>query len=264
MNNQSKKIYFLIGIVFLACLVSLLVLSTIISIFQKRSYEEKAETRGQSGTIELSGAILDSDAISLLANEIQTADSSQFLGCHLEIINFDVSEAGHILIAYTNNRIAVYDENFCFLTGFTVSGKIGYYVQWNHDNIQIVFVRGSSCLEIAPQGDIVRGFRIDSHNGSLFADLGKRDRISTSDGTVFRAEKGTNPLSVLSGNHYLRLIKIAPNGNETVLYDVTLANILKTLFLIICIAFLFFLALAGAYYHHCEKNKRTTESSIST
>lgn len=250
MNNQPKKIYFLFGMVFLACFAGLLILCTILSISQEQGHTEKAES------YEISGTLLDSNTTSLLSSEIQMSDSSQFTNSYLEIADFDISETGQILIAYTNDRIAVYDENYRFLYGYIINSESSYYVKWNQKNIQIIFVRGSLCLEISPQGNVVRGLKVDSNNGRLFVDLGKRSSISTNDGTVFRVEKGTNPLSVLSGNHYLKLVKVSPDGTETVLYDVTSANLFKTFLIIVCVILAFLSVLAGIYYQG-SINRRT-------
>lgn len=244
---MNKKVYVLLTIAFFSVLVALLVISSVISLCQDNDIVVEA------ADCEIAGTPLDSDTATALYEGIQIADASRFENINLGIINLDVSSSGNILVAYTNNRIAVYDENYSFLSGFLVTNGSGYYVQWHDDNIQIVFTRGSSCVEVSPQGDMKCGMKVDSNNGKLYANLSKKNSISTKSGVTFRAEKGANPFSVMLGNHYLKLIRISPDGSETVLYDATSASIFRALLILIGAVFLFAIVLAGVYYRNKAK-----------
>ncbi len=246
---MNKKVYMLLGAVLFSVFVALLIVSSLIAISQKN--DMVAETTD----CEIAGILLDSDTTVTLYKGIQIADSSQFEKLNLGIVNFDVSDSGNILIAYTNNRIAVYDENYHFLSGFLVTNGSYYYVQWNGNSIQIVFTRGSVCLEVSLQGDMKRGMKVDSNNGKLFENLEKKNNISTKDGYTFRAEKSENPLIVMFGNHYLKLIRISPDGFETILYNADSPSLGRSLFVLIGVAFFVVIVLAGIYY----KNKKTNK-----
>lgn len=245
---MNKKVYMLFAIAFASLLVALLIISSLISLCQDNDIIVEAID------CEVAGTLLDRDTTTALYEGIQIADASRFENINLGFINFDVSSSGNILVAYTNNRIAVYDENYSFLSGFLVTNGSGYYVQWHDDNIQIVFTRGSSCVEVSPQGDMKCGIKVDSNNGKLYANLSKKNNISTKSGVTFRAEKGANPFSVMLGNHYLKLIRISPDGSETILYDATSASIFRTLLVLIGAVCLFAIVLVGVYYGNKTKN----------
>lgn len=241
---MNKKVYVLFAIAFFSLLVALLLVCSLISLCQKNNITE------ETTSCEIVGTLLDSDTATAMYEGIQIADSSQFENINLDIINFDVSDSGNILVAYTGNRIAIYDENYSFLSGFFVTNGSNYYVQWNGSNVLIIFTRGSLCLEVSQQGDMICGMKVDSDNGKLYADLKKKNSISTKKGTIFHVEKGTNPLSVMSGNHYLKLIKTTPGGSETILYDATSASIFRALFILMGAVFLFAIVLVGVYYRN--------------
>lgn len=239
---MDKKVYMLFAITFASLLVVLLIFSSIILLCQDNDIDAKATDCAIAGTP------LDSDTVAALYEGIQIAKASQLESVNFGIINFDVSNSGNILVAYTDNRIAVYDENYSFLSGFLITNGSGYYVQWHDGNIQIIFTRGSSCIEVSPHGDIKCGMKVDSNNGKLYKNLRKKNNISTKGGITFRAEKGANPLNVLFGNHYLKLLRIGPDGSETILYNATSASIFRATFILIGAFLLFAIVIAGVYY----------------
>ncbi len=247
--RKKKRAFCLSLIIFSLLLAALLTVSTFIAMGQKN------HAASETARCEITGGLLDSKATAALYKGIQIADASQFTNRNLDIINFDVSDSGSILVAYTNNRIAVYDEDYRFLSGFIITNGSNYYVQWNEDDVQILFVRGSLCLEVSSQGAVKRGIKVNPSRAGLFDDLKNKDTVSTKDGFTFRVERGKNPLSVISGNHYIKLIKTGPDGSETILYDVTSASILRAIAFILIGAFFYSAVVLVGIYHSDQVDK---------
>ncbi len=257
MNQQSRKQYlsFIIAIFLILGVISLfLAAGYVLKLFEDKEYSQIRPMHTEP---------MDEETALEGYNNLGISPFTEPLPANAEIVGFDVSDDELILVGYCDrgeNKIAVYDSQFCFQTGFAFDYDAAYHVQWNDHNIQIIFVRGSVCLEVRQNGGFVRGCYIrrnDSHNDAFFHDLVKKNTCVVNH-VVYRATHGDIPLNLLAGGNYLKLVRIYPDGREEILYDASAMNTVKVLFFAAMIVFVFLFIL----FRILQENKKNTKSKI--
>ncbi len=167
-------------------------------------------------------------------DSMEAEDQQKFLsniGLHLiteepsrsTIQCFDINENGLIAIGtedYSNKTVAVYDTSGHFQYGyrFTANGDFG--IEWDeHSHMMIYFVRSNVAALFDEKGNHIelRKIQITTDNTSYW-----NNSVNTTQRTVgecrYTIENSTGVLPILADSSS-QLVKIAADGNTTVLYN---------------------------------------------
>ncbi len=77
-----------------------------------------------------------------------------------ELLSYDVSESGKILISFPDRKVGVFDENMVFLFELSFYSSGSYGAIWNGENILLVDVRYPAAVECGMDGRAVMRFRM--------------------------------------------------------------------------------------------------------
>ncbi len=69
-----------------------------------------------------------------------------------ELLSYDVSESGKILISFPDRKVGVFDENMVFLFELSFHSSGSYGAIWNGENILLVDVRYPAAVECGMDG----------------------------------------------------------------------------------------------------------------
>ena len=149
------------------------------------------------------------------------------------ILCFDVDERGWIAISFhihDSDYIGIYDSDMNFQYGYEFHDSGSIAVAWddeNDGNLIIYSVRGALIVSIDPQGNLIDCMKVPNspENDSFF-----RQHINTAkkeiNGIKYEIRNDLGPLNNIAVS-YSKLVKINPNGEETILYDVTDSQIIR-------------------------------------
>lgn len=148
---------------------------------------------------------------------------------------FDVNNMGLIALGYDTideNYISVYDANGKFQYGYTFSCDGSFGVQWNDKNLMVYFVRSDVAASFDKNGTNVEIKNIDDTdvNNSYWHNtvFSTEKNIDTN---RYKIKNNMGLLNVLATD-YSQLIKTDSDGNVTIIYDVSTAQLTKTVIIV--------------------------------
>lgn len=160
---------------------------------------------------------------------------------------FDVSENGLIAIGFTsseNKYISVYDTTGKFQYGYTFNCNQGFGVQWDSADLIIYFVRSDVAASFSSDGTNIELKKIeDTADNNSYWNHFVFSKEKTIDGNKYTIKNNMGPLNIFASS-YSQLLRTAPDGNETILYDASATQATKTIF--IFMAVLLFIVLVTA------------------
>lgn len=174
------------------------------------------------------------------------------------IICFDVNENGLIALGHdeiSNKGISVYSEDGEFLYGYTFDCDGIFGVEWNKENINIYFVRGSYIAEIDLKGEILDVMKVENNsdnnsyvNHNIFATK------KSIDNKTYTIKNKTVILDIFTGS-YSQLTVTNSNGTEEILYNISTRQLIKTVVWIGCIVISLTIVCCVVIYNVKDKKK---------
>lgn len=160
---------------------------------------------------------------------------------------FDVSKNGLIAIGFTsseNKYISVYDTTGKFQYGYTFNCNQSFGVQWDNADLIIYFVRSDVAASFSSDGTNIELKKIeDTADNNSYWNHFVFSKEKTIDGNKYTIKNNMGPLNIFASS-YSQLLRTAPDGNETIVYDASATQATKTIF--IFIAVLLFIVLVTA------------------
>ena len=77
-----------------------------------------------------------------------------------EILSYDVSQNGSILITFPDNKVGVFDENMGFLLELSFDGSGASGAVWKGENILLVNLRANTVVECDREGNILGSYAV--------------------------------------------------------------------------------------------------------
>lgn len=148
---------------------------------------------------------------------------------------FDVNENGLVAIVYDfSNTIVVYDSNGTFKYGYKFNSAGSEEVEWDGDNVNILFNRSDIILSVDPKGNVVGLLEIENtiDNSSYSNKLSSHKKMAN--GKEYAISDILDPFDVLSTEHS-KLVVIDSDGTEKVIFDVTSKTLIKNLLVIVLV-----------------------------
>ncbi len=185
-----------------------------------------------------------------------SSDEKLTLDSNIDTIS--ISTSGLIALGLLNDKVVVMNSNGQINWWMTFSCDGEYYLQWDYDKLQIIFVRGAFIAEFDVDGKCIGTLSYSYHNDSDSPDINVRDRKYIKYGDEeFVLRKGIDFLSIGAS----KLIRIDANGEETVLYNAEKAALLKSLVAILLFILIAFVSISATVSHVKRKSTQTNDSS---
>ncbi len=145
---------------------------------------------------------------------------------------FDVNESGEIAIgseSHSSKIISIYSTDGVFLYALEFETEGGFGLEWQDNSLNVYFVRGAIGINIDPQGNILDVFAIkDTMENNSYWNNVVFSSTRNVNGTVYKIDNDLGIFNFVQSS-YSRLVKIAPNGEKIVLYDVGNSQLFYTL-----------------------------------
>lgn len=145
---------------------------------------------------------------------------------------FDVNESEEVAIgseSLNSKTISIYSSNgvFQYALKFETDGSFG--VEWSKGGLNVYFVRGAIGLKLDSQGAILDVFAIkDTMENNSYWNNVVFSSTRNVNGTVYKIDNDLGIFNFVQSS-YSRLVKISPNGEKIVLYDVGNSQLFYTL-----------------------------------
>lgn len=171
---------------------------------------------------------------------------------------FDISKNGMIVIgqkaANGKKELCVYSPDGVFQYGYVFNCGQDFGVEWDGDQINIYFVRSDVILALDKDSEIIDVAKVENtvENNSY-----RNDVIFSTERTVGStryAVKNDMGIFNMVATSYSKLVAIDSSGEEIILYDVSSAQLAKTIS--ICVLIVFFFAAMLIINGHYIKLKR--------
>lgn len=169
---------------------------------------------------------------------------------------FDVNEEGSIAIGFrrTNDKaIGIYDSEGIFRYGYRFQTSGAFRLELDQEDLILYLVRGDFMIRINPEGDVeLVADILDTRENNTYANYLDAMRKKTVGDRKYVMRKN---LGILNGFafSYSQLVMIGADGEETIIYDVSLQNGIKTVLILTVI-----LLMVG-YWLKVELPKRLAE-----
>ena len=154
---------------------------------------------------------------------------------------FDVSESELIAIGSATSEkkyISVYDATGEFQYGYAFNCNQSFGIQWDDTNLIIFFVRSDVAALFDSNGTNMELRMInDTIDNNSYWNHSVFSKEKELNGNMYTIKNNMGLLNVFASN-YSQLIKTDSDGNETIIYDVSTVQTLKTVFIITAV-FLF-------------------------
>lgn len=140
---------------------------------------------------------------------------------------FDVSESGLVAVGsatYGNQYIYVYDATGKFQYGYAFNNPGSYGLQWDGSDLIIYFVRSDIAALVDSAGNIKELKVIDdteANNSYWNKYVFAKER--TQNGNTYTMKSNMGLLNIVATG-YSQIIITAPDGQETMIYDVSKAQ----------------------------------------
>ena len=163
------------------------------------------------------------------------------------IVCFDVNSDGLIAVGCSDGEkktIAVYTIDGIFKYGYKFKSSGSFGLEWDKDNIIIYFVRSDLAVAVSPEGEIEEILKIQN----------TLDNNTYWNHSVFLTERKTDDYKYIMKNNmgflnwfassYSQLIAIDSDGSTMAVYDVSFAQLVKYIILLIgAVLFILFVIL---------------------
>lgn len=145
---------------------------------------------------------------------------------------FDVNESGEIAIgseSHSSKIISIYSTDGVFLYALEFETEGGFGLEWQDNGLNVYFVRGAIGINIDPQGNILDVFAIkDTMENNSYWNNVVFSSTRNVNGTVYKIDNDLGIFNIVQSS-YSRLVKISPNGEKIILYDVGNSQLFYTL-----------------------------------
>lgn len=132
------------------------------------------------------------------------------------IRSYDVSDQGWVAIAFTKNKIGIFDEDMNFISELSFETSGVYGVLWSGESILIMDCTPHRAIECNIYGEIIHVYNVKGPNGYWFDVVEKRMR-KWGDWRYYCMNKRMNSDSVHS-SYYIMLERKSKNGEKETLY----------------------------------------------
>ena len=178
------------------------------------------------------------------------------------IQQFDVNEQGMIAVCqehFGKKEVCIYNAQGEFLYGYSFNTSGSFRVEWDRENINILFVRGGTLVSVDPDGTIVdmKDVPSTSRNSSYSLDLESTRR--TVGETQYRIRNHMGILNLLASS-YSQIVVTDPTGTERMIYDVNADQLIRTIVVLILIISLITITVVGLV-REFKKAQREKEKS---
>lgn len=132
------------------------------------------------------------------------------------IRSYDISQEGRIAIAFSDERIGVYDRdmNCLFELFFEASGAYG--VLWKGGNVLFLDHRSNTAVEYNDSGEMLNVYRITGPSNHWFEIVDERVRRCGDDVYLCTNRYGSSNTSIRYG--YYTILKRTGSGGEEIVY----------------------------------------------
>ncbi len=168
-----------------------------------------------------------------------------------EILSYDVSENGSILIVFPKQKVGVFDENMKFLFELSFYSSGAYGAVWNGDNILLVDLRSDKAAECDRNGEIVGSYAVIGPNNYDSDIVMKRKREYGEYEYFCTNNKDGN------GFYYIILERTSEKYGKEILYKS--GNILDGIQYGICILVLFAAVVIGFFLWLAALDSKSTK-----
>lgn len=163
-----------------------------------------------------------------------------------EISCFDVNGDGRIAVGYVNKSsrayISVYNEDFEFIHGYSLSLDGDYGIAWQDTNLVVYIVRGNYLIFLDDAGSITAIRESKSSDYSMQKTFQSATRKAN--GRTYRLENGNALLNKLFSKY--SMLSVYENGEKRILFDKSVPFQLKTFvavfailsMVIVCVVFI--------------------------
>lgn len=151
---------------------------------------------------------------------------------------FDVNNKGKIAIGQemAGNRkgVCIYSSDGSFLYGYSFECSGSFYVEWDNENLNIMFVRGDVLISVSPDGDILDIKNVLSTAGNREYSLYLSSKKRTVGDAIYMVRNNMGPFNYIAAS-YSQLLVINADGNEKIVYDVNIDQLTKTIVVFILV-----------------------------
>lgn len=172
-----------------------------------------------------------------------------------EILSYDVSENGSILIAFPDRKVGVFDKNMNFLFELSFQGSGAYGALWYGENILLVNIRGDTAVECDMSGKAVNSYIITGP-GSYYYSIAKRRR-KYDEYEYYCTNNSWDGGDMSYEEYYTILKRMSSEDGEEILYKS--GNLLDGVQYTICIILLFGLAFIGIFLLLAALDSKSTK-----
>lgn len=145
------------------------------------------------------------------------------------ILQFDVNEQGLIAVRQQKSQeeVCIYTSQGVFLYGYSFKCKGSICVEWDYENINILFVRDNIIVSVDPNGNIIDMKSISSTaDNSIYENALHTTRRTVGDTTyLIRNDMGVI-LNVLTVS-FSQIVVTDASGTERIIYDVNTTQLIK-------------------------------------
>ena len=162
---------------------------------------------------------------------------------------FDVSDSEMIAVGFktlSNTYISVYDKEGIFQYGYVFNCNQGFEVQWDGTNLIIYFFRSGVAASFDSRGNNIEVKEVENTvENSIYLNnsLSPTERIVNKNKYTIK-----NNIWILNifAFSYSQVVKTDSEGNETILYDVSIFKTVRTIVVFTCILLFLGLIIGGS------------------
>ena len=177
---------------------------------------------------------------------LETAPRKRGIQC------FDVNEQGMIAIYQEHSfigrkkEICVYSSQGEFLYGYAFRTDGSIAVEWDHENLNIYFVRGDELMSLDKNGNVLdmKNVPITKKNDSYKNDLLYTFKRTVGD-TTYQIRNDQGPILNFLTASFSQIVVTDPDGTERIIYDINEEERNKKVVIFILIGTFVTLAVAG-------------------
>ncbi len=225
--RKNKKFYFAVFIILILC-------------FHIKTYACELELEKKTGGEEKKGI----EYFDITVSKTWTSRGKQ-------ILSYDVSENGSILIVFPNCKVGVFDENMGFLFELSFYSSGAYGAVWKGENILLVDLRSDRAAECDRNGEIVGSYAVtgpDNYDSDIVM---KRKR------KYGKYEYFCTNNKDSSGFYYIILERTSKENGKEILYKS--GNILDGIQYGICIFMIFMVVAIGFFLRLAAIDSKATK-----
>lgn len=167
-----------------------------------------------------------------------------------EILSYDVSENGSILIVFPDRKVGVFDETMNFLFELSFQGSGAYGALWYGENILLVNIRGDTAVECDKNGKAIDSYIITGPSSYYYNIIERRRKYG---GYEYYCTNNKDS----SGFYYIILERTSKENGKEILYKS--GNILDGIQYGICIFMIFMVVAIGFFLRLAAIDSKATK-----